>query len=346
MTVGRGDSLQPSGEEWTALAEQARNIFGTWEFADVWWKHFGGGAERRLRVLRDPEGSARAILPLVLERRGPVRLLRFLGHGPADELGPICAQADRVEAARALRAELDAGGWDVFAGELLSGDWPWPLLGGRIAARQSTPVIRFGSGDWDAYLLSRTSNFRQLLRRKERRVLAQSATYRLADESSLARDLDTLFELHRQRWHGRGTVFERHEVFHRDFAPVALERGWLRLWIMEIEGERAAAWYGFRFAGAESYYQAGRAAKFDPLSPGIVLLAHTVREAQRDGMTEYRFLRGDESYKRRFADDDPGLATVVEARGALGHAAVGAVLAVRRLRRAAARRPLGLLPER
>jgi CelD/BcsL family acetyltransferase involved in cellulose biosynthesis len=58
-----------------------------------------------------------------------------------------------------------------------------------------------------------------------------------------------------------------------------------------------------------------------------VLLAHTVRSALEDGMREYRFLRGGESYKNRFTDDRGELETFLVHRGILG-AAAGAVARV------------------
>jgi CelD/BcsL family acetyltransferase involved in cellulose biosynthesis len=218
----------------------------------------------------------------------------------------------------------------VFAAELLPPDPAWHALGARLAARAAAPVLRFDGLDWDGYLATRSRNFRQLLRRRERRADEAGAAFRLADAETLDRDLDTLFALHRERW-GDGSGFGRHEAFHRAFARAALDCGWLRLWLLELDGAPAAAWYGFRFEGAESYYQAGRARRFDALAPGLVLLAHTVREAQRDGMEEYRFLRGDEAFKFRFADEDDGLLTLVRARGPLGTPALAGLLAGRRL---------------
>ncbi len=58
---------------------------------------------------------------------------------------------------------------------------------------------------------------------------------------------------------------------------------------------------------------------------------HTVREAIADGIEEYRFLRGDESFKYRFATADPGLETIAAPRGVMGRAALAARSARRRL---------------
>ena len=50
-----------------------------------------------------------------------------------------------------------------------------------------------------------------------------------------------------------------------------------------------------------------------------------------DGVREYRFLRGGEPYKSRWADRDAGLETVALGRGLRGRAVVAAPASVRRL---------------
>ena len=296
---------------WRPLAERGRNVFGTWEWADAWWRHFGEGKE--LRVRHDP-GSF--VLPLFVERQGPFRLLRFIGRGHADEVGPI---GDEARAAAAFAEIVDEGGFHLFLGDELAPGWA-ELLGTRIIERTSSPVIAL-SGSWDDFLAERSSNFRGQVRSAERRLERRGLSFRLANADSLDRDLDTLFRLHRARWPG-SPWFASAEAFHRDFAAVALEREWLRLWILELEGTPAAAWLGYRIGGIESYYQAGRNPAFQRERVGFVLLAHTIREALQDGMSEYRLLRGDESFKYRFATGDPGLETLARPNGAVGRLAL------------------------
>ena len=291
---------------WRPLAEQGRNVFGTWEWADVWWRHFGEG--RELRVRHEP-GSF--VLPLFVERQGPFRILRFVGSGHSDEVGPV---GDMSRAAAAFAEERD---YHLFLGDEMTPGWA-EQLDAKVVGRTSSPVIALPAS-WDHYLAERSSNFRSQVRSAERRLERHS--YRLTDADTLAADLDTLFQLHRARWPG-SHWFAAAEAFHRDFAAVALERGWLRLWILELEGAPAAAWLGYRFNGVESYYQAGRDPALQRERVGFVLLAHTIREALQDGMTEYRLLRGDESFKYRFATGDPGLETLARPNGALGRLAL------------------------
>ena len=300
-------------DDWRELAGRGRNVFATWEWADAWWRHFG--RSRELRV-RHEAGSY--VLPLYLERQGPFRLLRFIGSGHSDEVGPI------GDASRASAAFAEERGFHLFLGDEMAPGWAEPL-GARVVERTSSPVIEL-SGSWDDYLGARSSNFRGQVRSAERRL--ENASYRLATGDTLGADLDTLFRLHRARWPG-SHWFSDAEAFHRDFAAIALERGWLRLWMLELAGKPAAAWLGYRFNGVESYYQAGRDPALQRERVGFVLLAHTIRESIQDGMSEYRLLRGDESFKYRFATSDPGLETLARPNGALGRLAL-ALRAVRR----------------
>ena len=51
---------------------------------------------------------------------------------------------------------------------------------------------------------------------------------------------------------GEGTL-----QFHAEFSQLALERGWLRLFVLRLDGEPAAATYSFCYRGHFYYYQAG-----------------------------------------------------------------------------------------
>lgn len=339
--IERLDSLDQVGPDWQALAEAAGNVFATPEWLTLWWRHFGRGQELRLFTVRE-EGRLVTLLPLVLWRRRQPRVLRFLGHGPSDVMGPVCRDADRPMAAAALEWVLGERDWDVLLAERLpAGDPAAARLRGRELQREPSPVLRIDGMSWHDYLSTKSANFRQQARRRERKLAREhDLRFRLADDPArLGADLDVLFRLHDVRWQGEGSgaLAERRAAFHRDFARVALERGWLRLWMLELDGRPAAAWYGLRFANRELYYQAGRDPTFEREGVGFVLLAHTLREAMNDGMREYDFLRGSEVYKDRFTDDDTAVETWAAGRGPLGRATVAVAprmrgLLARRLR--------------
>jgi CelD/BcsL family acetyltransferase involved in cellulose biosynthesis len=333
LTEIKGLELRPEPfesleDDWTRLGVLSGNVFSTWEWASVWWRHYGAGRRTLTASVRDATGRAVAILPLYLGIERPIRVARFIGHGAGDELGPVCEPGD-TRARAALAAASD--GWDVLLAERLVGQGHASALSGRLLGTDSSPVIDLPEGAWDDYLATRSSNFRSQVRRKERKLVREHGlTYRLSeDPDRLEDDLTALFGLHEARWAGEssGALAGRREAFHREFAGLAQERGWLRLWLAEIDGRAVAAWYGFRFGGADWYYQFGRDPEWDKASLGLVLLAHTVRDAIESGQREYRLLRGGESYKDRFATRDPGLETVAMPQSARGRLAVGAAAA-------------------
>lgn len=327
-------ALDTVQDVWPALAERSGNMFASWEWVSTWWHHFGGERALLGALARRGDGEPVAILPLYEFTRRPLRILRFLGHGPGDWLGPIHAPEDSEVASAALESMLAITRSDLLLAERLRADLEG-IKAGTVLRREGFPMLPFRGRTWDQVLEGRSSNFRQQVRRRERR-LARSHTleYRLCTEPQrLDADLDLLFRLHGARWStGDSSAFAgAREAFHRDFARLALERGWLRLWIMELDGVAVAAWYGFRYAGVEWYYQAGRDPARDADSVGFVLLCHTIRAACEDGAAGYWFLRGGEAYKDRFAEEDPGLLTTSLARGWRGRAAIAAASGFGRL---------------
>jgi CelD/BcsL family acetyltransferase involved in cellulose biosynthesis len=312
-------------DEWDDLAAETKNIFATWEWAATWWRHFGG-ADRRLLITPVREGGQTvAILPLYLSTTRPLRTIRFIGHGPSDQLGPVCASVDLPRAADAFRNVLrdTEPRWDVFRGDDIPTEWS-RLLNGHLVASVASPLIRFNSETWDGFLATLSSRFRHEIRHDQRALeRLHSVRFRLASSASLGADLDTLFKLHAARWR-RSDFLLRNQEFHREFARRALDRGWLRLWFLEIDGSPVAVWYGFRFEGVEFHYQAGRDPTWTKYSVGLVLLSHTIRQALEDGITEYRFLRGAESYKYRFTNEESEVDTIVLSRTIPGKAAEAA----------------------
>jgi CelD/BcsL family acetyltransferase involved in cellulose biosynthesis len=319
--------------EWRRLAERAGHVFATRQWLLTWWRHYGKAA-RPLIGLARTGGDLVAVVPLYEWWTHGCPVLRFVGHGPSDQLGPICAPLSEPSAAAAVGEAIGAIPLRRFLllAEHVAADQRFgELTGARLLYREASPVLHFECDSWDEFLQERSANFRQQVRRFPRKLSELGAlSYRLAtDRAYLQRDLDILFRLHRQRWGGATTPFLLAEPFHREFATQALHQGWLRLWFLEIDGRPVAALYSFRFAGAESVYQSGRDPTFQDQPLGFVLQAHAVRQALKDGMDEYRLGRGGEAYKKRFATSDSGLETYGLPRGASARFVLAAATAAR-----------------
>jgi CelD/BcsL family acetyltransferase involved in cellulose biosynthesis len=327
LSIERVDGLDAPAADWDRLALAAENPFLSREWAQTWWRHHGEG-EPFVLVARDATGDIAALLPMYSTSRGPLRIVRAVGHGAADRLGPVCAPESIPAVGEALRRWLAAPGvrFDLWIGERIDAAAGWDAtLRARVLRRERSPVLHLSADGWDAWLASCTQNFRQQVRRFEKRLARETgARFRLAgDPARLDDDLAALFALHRLRWGDESTGFaDEDRAFHAEFAAIALERGWMRLWFAENDDGPLAAWYGFRFGRSEFFYQAGRDPAYDRFKPGFVLMAHTIREALADGQREFHLLLGDEPYKGRFADDDAPVDTIVTARGPVARATV------------------------
>jgi CelD/BcsL family acetyltransferase involved in cellulose biosynthesis len=324
------DRLDGLREDWARLAAASRNVFATWEWNELWWRHYGRGRKLRIAVSRGGDGEVDSIVPLFYWSRRPFRILRLIGHGHGELLGPVSRHDDAEASAGTLRAALDAKPSDVFVGDWVAGDRGWAgVLGGRVIRGTGYPILRFAQGSWDEYLASRSPRFRKRLRNRSNRLARDhDVNHRETDAATLQRDLDSLFRLHRALFGEHRCHFcGEHEAFQREFAGVALERGWLRLLVLEIDGQPVSCEYGFLFEKAYFSYQGGRDPAWGEASLGFLLELETLRRALRDGATEYRFLGGEEDYKYRLATDDPRLETVAvpgSARGRIATAAVDA----------------------
>ena len=117
VSVTSVEGFHSVATEWDALGEVSGSIFSTALWARLWWEHFGGDRELLLRAARTADGSVATVLPLYAWRQRLPRVLRFVGHGPGDELGPVYPRGAHAAAASALRSALDGLDWDVFLGE-------------------------------------------------------------------------------------------------------------------------------------------------------------------------------------------------------------------------------------
>ncbi len=322
-------------EPWQRLAPLNGNPFLSWEWSSTWWRHFGRDREQKILGCHDIGGELVGIVPLYFDSRRPLRMLRFIGHFPADQLEPLCAPEWLAGVVGSTRQQLAGEScWDLLLSERMPGV---AGLGGELGVApmrcELTPELELETADWDDFLASKSSNFRGQIRNRQRRLERDhELRFRLAeDPDRLEADMDALFRLHELRYgaaeKGLGAFSAELARFHRDVARLALENGWLRLWFAYLDGEPAAAWYGFRLGGADWFYQSGRDPQYDRQSVGFVLMAHTLRDAVQSGMGTYKLLLGAEEYKKRFSSREPAVETYALTRTMRGRVALKAALA-------------------
>ena len=335
LLINEAASLDELRDDWMRLSAHDGDLFLTWEWAKT-WEDLRGPEGRVLLTFARPGEPIAGIARLTwISRR--LHLVGFEGQGPgpADQIGPLCHVDDRRAVADALRhavgSRFGRPGAMLARGLMREDGWR-ELLDGVVLKSHPSRVLDLGGLDWPGWLATKSTNFRQQVQRRERKLVREHGLCyrRITTPAELPGALDRLVALHDARGQGESSFFSSDgRTLHAAFARHALERGWLRLWVADLDGAPAAYWLGYRYGDDYWFFQLSRDPKWHQTSIGLVLLAHTVRCAFEEGVARYRFLSGDHEYKSRFANTDAGHETVLVTSPLLVPAARLAVAAVK-----------------
>jgi len=316
------EALEPS---WNSLVDRSGSatIFLTYEWLRPWWRHFRGSGET-LSILVAREGQAIVGLAPIYRSRvtayglGSLRRLGFIGDssGDSEYLDFIIEPGREAEVLAAFLDHLDGSkpGWDVAELRLLPKSSPnfEPLQRlaaerGFLQASEDVPCSSLAlPGDWEAYLKALQSRFRSKVRSLLRRLPEEqgAAFGQCKDSAELPVQLESLFALHQRRWQAEGKpgafASEARRGFYGETAEGFLRRGWLRFSWLRV-GERFVAHeFSFEHLRRVYYLQQGFEADCGPLSYGVALKAHAIRESIAGGAAEYDFLGGIAEHKEKW----------------------------------------------
>ncbi|HET7412688.1 MAG TPA: GNAT family N-acetyltransferase [Pararhizobium sp.] len=289
-----GDGIE---EEWWDLWRRDRDAtpFQSPAWLLPWRRHFSQG--RNVVLTLKENGRLMALLPL-FEHEG--RLLPW-GAGTSDWLDGIFGPALEPAALARGVAQL-------------------PLPVDFFQLRSGSPLMRMPLPEgWSESTGAAECCAVLALPMRLGRKMAQNLGYyrRRADRAGVGEaqrgepcDFDALADLHGRRWRERGengVLSDPRVLAHlREALPALDAAGLLRLYILGIGAETAAALLVFTAKRRSFYYIGG----FDPqhaaLGLGTILINHAIGEAEREGHRSFDFLRGREPYKYRWgAEDEP-----------------------------------------
>lgn len=156
--------------------------------------------------------------------------------------------------------------------------------------------------DWEAYLQQLDRKQRHEVKRKWRKVEALSHQFEvLTSEEQVAAALADFFKLHASSSAEKAAFWnEQTTAFFTQLLTRTATAEQLKLFFLEIQGERVATMLVFDFHSTYYLYNSG----FNPnayhnLSTGTVLTAYTIQHAIENATSNYDFLRGTETYKFR-----------------------------------------------
>jgi CelD/BcsL family acetyltransferase involved in cellulose biosynthesis len=301
--------------DWSDLvrADPAGTFFHTPDFLKLYWEEFGEEPGHLLLAFGEDDTGAQ-VSAAAFELIGDT--LRFLGGTEVtDYLGPVGVPEAVAGSAHALWAGLLARDeWREADLRGLAEDSPWlaelreAAVGHGLTVEETddqngvAPILDLPP-TWDEYLAQIPSKLRHEIRRKAKKLEAETGPFRIetATEETLLPLLDRFVELHRMSEGPKGVfMVPGMEIFFRRLGHTFCERGVFRLTFIRVRDELAAGTIGFRFEGTYSLYNSAFDRKWQQLAPGMVLVAEDIRQAIEEHCSVFDFLKGDYGYKYRF----------------------------------------------
>ena len=301
----RHDSFADLQATWRDLLSQGApaTIFSTWEFQDTWWKVFGCGWEPHLLALSDERGVF-GIAPLMRREDdfllvGGVEVCDFL-----DFLALPGRQEEVIDTTLAYLGDYRGGRLDLH---VLSDGSETPAIVTRLAAQRGLPLEREVEdvsprlelpADWESYLVSLGKKDRHELRRKMRRLQSSGDVRWYAVSGESPGDVADFIHLHRLSREDKASfMHERMQQFFHTLAERFAPTGLLKLYFLEVDGQRVAATICFVQNQELWLYNSGYDPAYSPLAVGLLLKAYCLQDAIALGLRGFDFLRGREPYK-------------------------------------------------
>jgi CelD/BcsL family acetyltransferase involved in cellulose biosynthesis len=312
------EALEPLEDEWRVFAVARGNPHLTPEFYRAWAESFERFAHPFVPAVFGADGGLRGLLPLVITRDA-TRHVQFAGAAFWMPYHPVARPEDEEEvaivAARLLAACRDE--WRALTLDNIPSDAHWLETftttlsrdyGQRLFERRVEHpwlVVEIQDG-WSEYLAEKSTKFRHELRRIERR-LNESHDISMRETTTtdeLHADLETLFRFHtaRRAKLGGSTYDEpAMRATMEKFAASALANGWLRLRMLELDGEDAAANLCFRVGDRCACYIVSWDPRWATLGLGRIMMADGVFGEACDGVRELELSVGWSRYKAGYA---------------------------------------------
>jgi CelD/BcsL family acetyltransferase involved in cellulose biosynthesis len=326
--------LEQWASEWDALVEQLPLPS---PFLRSWWLEATAGPRPGF-VLVVAGDVLLGGLALEEDRRFGIPLLRVMGAGPLcpDHLDLVARRGHEATVVDAIAGWLRRPGSRVLDLEGVVIDsrlrlaLPGPVREELVDVAPWTPL----PDDPGDFLATRSANFRANLRKAFRRFAADGVTHRVARQGDIETALESLRRLHSSQWGQRSRFLASFERF-AAASRAGAGRGELRFHEL-VAGETVIASVNcFEVAGRASLYQSGRLVDRRWSNSTTVLLARVIEDACQRGLTEADFLRGNEAYKRNFAQHERSLLRLRAAKGIGGRLALAGLVGYERTRRRA-----------
>ena len=349
------ETLETLTAEWDGLAVAAGRPYCAPAWMLAWWRHCSPpGSSLRVIVAFDRDALA-GVAPFFVEAGPPgLRRCRLLASGVSSPLEPLAREGLERDCAQVFAAALAAARPRANAVTLegVSGKSPWPrLLADAWPAKVKpvtvrtlhlpAPTVTLRGENLDEFLATKSSSFRQQMRRRRRNLVSEGARFRVSSAEELPADLKRLARLHHGRWDPKGGSTALDPAVERMLGAAGRELvalGRFRVWSIDIDGSTISS-HLMVAAGRElAYWLGGIDDSRAKQSPGLITLLHATEDALRRGERRFDLGSGGQDYKLRLADDEDHHDWLTLVPPGPGYALVRAHLRLLQLRYAATAR--------
>lgn len=253
------------------------------------------------------------IIPLMLHPSK--KTIRFIGHAVSDFIGIIGKDTPPQAIQRAFFRILKTSEmkWRMADFKFFP-ERNIPLHDLiRAAAAEKFDLLVYEESESAAYIFG-DENFLEFLRSKRKLKqrmnkfinLGGYQVEHITEFDQIRAKLPVLFDMHLRQWDGTPTpsyfLKERNKEFYRNIADEPCNAGKVVLTIMYSRDIPAACVCSFVHNGQYLYYKICYDPTFRKYSPGLILLSELMKFSFEEGLSEFNFGAGGESYKNRFSN--------------------------------------------
>jgi perosamine synthetase len=311
------DKLKPV---WDELLSRSDSDFPflTFEWLSCWWQSYGRGSELLVLVAKENDeivGLAPLMRTVIKHRVFKLKAITFIANYQSNRSAFILLK-DKMKVLNAFMEYLENNYSDacVWLFDFLVKGSDNDLLFSELLHLKKMRTVKMASSfspyikislDWDDYLRSISKNMRQKLH-SIKNIYKRIGNYEIIKYTD--RDLDKAFDalllISKKTWKfDIGTSIASSEdniAFYRALLKVFSQKGNLRLWILKVDSKPIAFDFSLAYKKKTYMLKVGYDMGHSNISPGVFVNNAAIQDSFENGMTEYDFLGGDDSYKMKW----------------------------------------------
>lgn len=302
-------------DSWNELLQRSNHdIFSTWEWLSIWWRHFGKN-KSLIILLAEENEKLIGIAPLMYSVHTMFGIQRdtieFIGTGiPTYSNFIISDEHDKC--IQKFFEYLNS----------LPKKWICAELSNLPHDRNSISGLNKTSNNIEpekkclcTTLPSSTNAFLSTIKRKDRKEFRRNFR-RLQNDgfnvdltdcskaNQLTNGMRSLFYLNQKRWSSKGFSGKFSDQnfgnFCLDVAKCFSKKGWLGLYNLELSGKPVASLFGFKYKSTYSAYITGMDPEYKQYGVGTLLFLKVIDRCIKDGLAEFDFMWGTDPYKKQY----------------------------------------------